>query len=102
MSASDARHLSIILRTDGSPFASSETPIFFVDQAALESFMEERGESLHLSGHRTWRLISDAEKMSQGDQEAELRGLRVTWEYWRMNQVRSFHGEPAVVDLGEI
>jgi hypothetical protein len=75
-----ARHLSIILRKDGSPFASSETPIVFADQAALDRFIEERGESLQLSGHRTWHLVSDADKMSQDEQEAELRGLRVTRE----------------------
>lgn len=100
---SDARHLSIILRKDGSPFASSETPIFFADQAVLESFLEERGESLQLSGHRTWHLISDADKMSQGDQETELRGLRVTWRWWEITQSQyHFRGEPSQFDLGDI
>ena len=28
--------------------------------------------------------------------------VQIVWEFWRMNQLRSFHGPPAVLDLGDI
>jgi len=28
--------------------------------------------------------------------------LHVVWQFWRMNQMRSYHGAPAIVELGEI
>jgi hypothetical protein len=34
--------------------------------------------------------------------DADSTAVKVVWEYWRAGYERSFHGEPAVVELGEI
>lgn len=87
----DKRHLSIIVRRDGTPFASRETLIHFADAAALESFIEEHGKDLDLAGHAVWH-------------ERETPELKIVWEFWRTAGMQSdFHRrEIGIVDLGEI
>jgi hypothetical protein len=81
--------LSIIVRRDGTPIASADFTIHFADDAALASFIEERGEDLDLAGHQVWH-------------ERETPELTIIYEYWKAGCERSYHGEPAVIELGEI
>ena len=87
----DKRHLSIMVRRDGTPFASREALIHFADAAALESFIEERGKDLDLAGHAFWH-------------ERETPELTIIWEFWRTAGMQSdFHRrEIGIVDLGEL
>jgi hypothetical protein len=70
---------SLIIGRDGTPFASAEVPIYFANGAARESFIKERGQDLDLDGHSV-----------------------IVREFWSAGYERSHHGEPGVVELGEI
>ncbi|HXA76980.1 MAG TPA: hypothetical protein VNV41_07580 [Candidatus Acidoferrales bacterium] len=83
------RPLSVIVRRDGTPFPSAAFLVHFADGAARASFIEERGQDLDLAGHQVWH-------------EQEAREPHIVWEYWKAGFERSYHGEPSVVELGEI
>ena len=55
------------------------------------------------------RLITGIELLPNGTEmqvvkvaEVREQKLIVRWEYWREAQMRSYHGQPGEVDLGDI
>ncbi len=55
-----------------------------------------------LSAVHTTRLWDFRESYPQGELVFATPRQKVIWNYWRAGYERSFHGEPAVVELGEI
>jgi hypothetical protein len=46
--------------------------------------------------------IIDATPNQSAELAQPVEDVRVEWQWWKMNQMRSHHGAPSVVDLGDI
>jgi len=92
------RHLQAIIRENSNAvFPCADFPILFYD---AEEFLRDEGDRLGLTGARTHHLLYDADTISQDSEEKLYEEPKVIWRFWEKTQ--SFHGSPAIVDLGEI